>query len=446
MEKVCRDHLFISYAYEDEALAEWLTRKLTAEGYRVWCDRFKLLGGESYPRDIDIAIKTRTFRVLALLSKHSISKPNPTKERTLALNLARELKEDFLIPINVDGLRPIELDWMTNDLTFIPFENWAEGFGKVLKKLESINAPKLRNDGPQVAAETFLQQGIVNDQSEILYSNQLPFLRIPEVIRRFRFDRRLNREQKIAVSESWPVMFIDASNAVAFRPPTTLPKGLIVTATGGSAWRYDHNINGILTRNIIVWLLKREMVGHCVKKGLVSLGKDEVYFPANFKNDGKVHFTNWEGRRTWIQVVGQRSAWRPNQEPLPYMYHLAMLFSVNRRLDQSYNMQVRLALHITDLMGNALSRRSALARRKAICRSWWNDSWLKRLFAMCEFLADARDTIDIGTLGDEQIVLGARPIHFTVPVGINEENLEKIDANENTQDDEVIDEGTENDD
>src|SRR5438093_12082818 len=44
-----RDHLFISYATEDWPLAEWLTRRLTAEGYRVWCDRFKLLGGESYP-------------------------------------------------------------------------------------------------------------------------------------------------------------------------------------------------------------------------------------------------------------------------------------------------------------------------------------------------------------------------------------------------------------
>src|SRR5437660_515138 len=39
--------LFISYATEDAALAQWLTLKLTAAGYRVWCDRVKLLGGES---------------------------------------------------------------------------------------------------------------------------------------------------------------------------------------------------------------------------------------------------------------------------------------------------------------------------------------------------------------------------------------------------------------
>ncbi len=59
------DHLFISYATEDGELAEWLTLRLTTEGYKAWCDRVKLLGGESYPRDIDKAIKTQTFRMLA---------------------------------------------------------------------------------------------------------------------------------------------------------------------------------------------------------------------------------------------------------------------------------------------------------------------------------------------------------------------------------------------
>jgi hypothetical protein len=130
-----RDHLFISYAGEDADLAEWLTLKLTSEGYSVWCDMIKLLGGESYPRNIDEAIKNRTFRFIALLSRASLSKPNPLKERTLALNIARSRKEDFLIPLNVDGLSPTDLDWMTSDLTFIPFyKSWAAGLDQLLKK------------------------------------------------------------------------------------------------------------------------------------------------------------------------------------------------------------------------------------------------------------------------------------------------------------------------
>ncbi|MBI5851773.1 MAG: toll/interleukin-1 receptor domain-containing protein [Planctomycetes bacterium] len=57
-----RDHLFVSYASEDAAFAQWPTLRLTAAGYKVWCDQIKLLGGESYPVDIDAAIWTRKFR------------------------------------------------------------------------------------------------------------------------------------------------------------------------------------------------------------------------------------------------------------------------------------------------------------------------------------------------------------------------------------------------
>src|SRR5258705_12055302 len=98
-------HLFISYAIEDAALADWLARKLANQGYAVWLDRLKMLGGEPWPQDIDVAIKERTFRMLALLSTHSIKKPNPSKERTLALSISKTREiPDFLIPLKVDSV------------------------------------------------------------------------------------------------------------------------------------------------------------------------------------------------------------------------------------------------------------------------------------------------------------------------------------------------------
>ncbi len=84
-----RDHLFISYAWEDRAFADWLSARLTAEGYRVWMDRKKLYGGERWTNEIDIAIKQRSFRFLGLLSRYSLNKPNPSKERITALALGR---------------------------------------------------------------------------------------------------------------------------------------------------------------------------------------------------------------------------------------------------------------------------------------------------------------------------------------------------------------------
>ena len=73
-----RDHLFISYAIEQAALAEWLTLKLTAEGYAAWCDRVKLLDGESYPKAIDKAIKERSFRLIGILSPESLGSGSGT--------------------------------------------------------------------------------------------------------------------------------------------------------------------------------------------------------------------------------------------------------------------------------------------------------------------------------------------------------------------------------
>jgi len=55
----------------------------------------------------------------------------------------RERNEELLIPINVDGLKPTEIDWMQNDITYIPFnQNWSDGLNQLLKKLNSIDAPK----------------------------------------------------------------------------------------------------------------------------------------------------------------------------------------------------------------------------------------------------------------------------------------------------------------
>ena len=70
-----RDHLFISYATEDAALADWFARRLASAGYAVWYDRFKLLGGEPWPQDIEAAIDQRTFRMLALISHAGRQEP-----------------------------------------------------------------------------------------------------------------------------------------------------------------------------------------------------------------------------------------------------------------------------------------------------------------------------------------------------------------------------------
>jgi hypothetical protein len=369
-----QDHLFISYAGEDGALAEWLTLKLTTLGYKVWCDRVKLLGGESYPLDIDEAIKHRTFRMLALLSGHSISKPNPLKERTLALNLARERKQDFLIPLNVDGLPPTALDWMTSDLSYIPFTNWSAGLSALLKKLESVYTPRAEPDGAQ-AVRAWLDAGLgIREQPEKLWTNLIP-VQLPPVARRvtFRHDgggkwpedlARYRHSEKIA----W-----------AFAEPDEMKFANVeqVSWKGGYR-RYD----GLTTGEIVTNLVQAHLDKYCATRGLRRAGNGDWFFPKDLILGDQLLFQTYTGRPTRTKVVGVRKFWT-GRLPEHSRYHLS--FVLKPRLFEFGDPVVLLRPRVilTELSGAELDFRKLVRRRKALCKSWFNHQWLSRVLGIC---------------------------------------------------------------
>jgi TIR domain len=60
-----REMLFLSHANpEDNVVTNWLALRLAAEGYAVWCDLTRLLGGEAFWDDIQSAIEERTAKFL----------------------------------------------------------------------------------------------------------------------------------------------------------------------------------------------------------------------------------------------------------------------------------------------------------------------------------------------------------------------------------------------
>src|ERR1700692_4221438 len=101
-----RDTVMISHANpEDNEFTLWLALQLAKEGYRVWCDLTKLLGGEVFWDDIEQVIKTRAAKVLYVLSRTSNAKDGPLKELHFAQIVAkRERLKDFVIPLHLDNL------------------------------------------------------------------------------------------------------------------------------------------------------------------------------------------------------------------------------------------------------------------------------------------------------------------------------------------------------
>src|SRR6266852_3990821 len=67
-----RDTLLLSHANpEDNEFTLWLALQLAKEGYRVWCDLTKLLGGEIFWDDIEDVIRQSAVKVLFVLSRTS---------------------------------------------------------------------------------------------------------------------------------------------------------------------------------------------------------------------------------------------------------------------------------------------------------------------------------------------------------------------------------------
>jgi hypothetical protein len=220
-------HLFISYATEDAGLAQWLARKLVARGHCVWFDGMKLLGGEFWPQEIDDAIKNRTFRMLGLISVHSLRKPKPTGERTLAQHIGEQRKiSDFLIPLKIDES---ELDWLTTTSSYISFTHgWANGWRALLKKLDSISAPRFLANAAPLAASSFPRgEDLINDTGELLYTNIIRVKTFPKILRVFRIASNIAPEdwEKLKKTGAFYEIAKDALVALIF-PPTALWKGL----------------------------------------------------------------------------------------------------------------------------------------------------------------------------------------------------------------------------
>jgi hypothetical protein len=424
-----RDHLFISYATEDQAFARWLALRLTADGYKVWIDQFQLLGGESWPKDIDTAIKTRTFRMLGLLSKHSITKPNPVKERTLALAIAKQPgMNGFLIPLNLDGLTPIDLDWLTSDITFIPFSpSWAKGHSQLLRLLGRENCPKHIADGRAIACTADSASDIVLNQPDPITSNLQMFSQIPPQLTIFVVDSRFDRSDAGDARRDWPLYTISPHRVVAFHPPPAdLATWLRVDPVRNTDWRAAPTTEGVKSIDIVSALLRASIETHVRRRGLIwSQGAEAYMFQGPLGDHLPVLLPS--GVKTRTQHSGQRTYFRVGQPKVPYRYRLAAKPSIARSMLGEFSIAWHLRFHFADLEDVPLPATLHQSRRKHLTRSWFNHHWLVRQLAVMQFMADGEGFICVGPAGPQQVILNSSPASFVAGRAIDETKLDELE-------------------
>lgn len=428
-----KKHLFLSFAPANRIFAEWLTRKLTAEGYLVWCESYKILGGERYPNDVNNAVRNDTFRMIAIYSGASVANAEAMRQRALALNIGEEQKIDFLIPIKLEDFDASQLDRETAALTFIPFEkNWAKGLQQLLEKLNSVNCPRPLADGKMTATEVFFEKDVLSDEPEHLYSNCFAVESIPKAIYKFELKEDFFESEK--QNFSWAYRKLNDREVFSFHhPPGELLKEYKIKEIGGYSWQDVRQIEWmekgdrkwILTVNLVSELIRKSLIAKCHQKGLKFSPDTKLhYFPAGLLARNRLPVILPDGKRNPpLAVSGEKKFFKPQNQSEYYKYHLAPTFFIRTDLFQNFVALVRIRIHLSDQSGAALPNRKINSRRKHLCKSWWNDNWFKRILAVAQYLAE-NDQIIIGSIPKEQIVLSSRPLSFGASGGINETALE----------------------
>ena len=410
-------YLFISYANEDYPFADWLAKKLTALGYNVWIDKKNLKGGESYPKEFPNIIKDNTFRFLAILSKNSIEKENPQRERTIAANVKKEKNiDDFVIPIKIDNFQNFKLPFFEVNLTYIPFyRNWMEGLIQLVKKLESISTPK--SEG---SVQLFLRKQLISNHApeikeEKLISNIYKVLEIPKSIYTF----KLNALKKLDSSSlsKW-CYYREKKFIYSFsKPPNDLPLKQIFWSSLNQV-KHTSNIN-----NIVIFLLRKELELFCIKKGMKKIKQENKYrliFSKDNLKSGKIYYNNIGGKKSHKKMIG----FSKNNT-----YYISPTFKLSMSDFPFNSLTITPILYWTNEKGYPLNVKSALRKTKKLRQHWWNDKLLNLLTAITYWLGNGEKTVEIFKNSCGKFRISLESLVFISDYGISEVKKETTSSN-----------------
>lgn len=456
-----RNMLFVSHATpDDNTFSKWIALKLASQGYPVWCDLTKLLGGEDFWKDIETAIRERTIKFLFVLSKNSNQKQGTLMELAVAKKVGKNIN-DFVIPLRIDDIRSDDVNIELNRLNFIDFsKDWIGGYRQLLKKLEEDAVPKDARFTPNAVSEWWrgshpVTEG-VQHQAERYCSNWYEFQSLPKSLwlhsiepkgrfenatinfplPAFRHDRYLltfGAAYEIAEVLADHQLSIDNSTEIDF-------------ATFQSEGLQRPKIERREARNIITSLFKEGFDRFAASKGLLpyELANGAIYhwFKKDFAENDKVFFANPAGERGWRAMVGYKSVHSMVGLTRIRNWHFGIQAKVYSWPFSGFAIKPHVAFTENGVLYESKAKQHAA--RRSQCKSWYNDDWLDRIIAAMSFLADEKGVIQIPLSGQAEIVVSRIPMMFESPVTyqIVEEQPE-MEEPENADPDEIEDEDME---
>lgn len=420
--------VFISHANpEDNQFSLWLALRLAREGYAVWCDLTKLLGGEDFWADIEGAIRTRTAKFLYVVSRTSNHKQGPLNELHVALNVARDNNlQDFVVPLHIDDLPHRDIQIQIGRLNAVPFEaGWAEGLRPLLKKLEQDQVPKDERFNPSSVAswwcENLSGQQLVRDKPDRLFSNWFPAAAPPATL----YIHSMS-EQAAASGWTfkWPVFGVN-NVGVSFARAEELGLAHADTIEVRLEEALDPRapslpLDARVMRNAVQHLIRGAWMRFVNARPLpthpLSNHRSAAYFPVGFHSGSLYPFTlenGFSGRRALTGKSSSKSA--RTGTIVERFWHFGI--SADFRFRPVAALYVKTHVLFSDNGKNIWESSKRLHRfRRSHCKDWWNDDWRDRLLAAMHWLARGERELRIPLA--EQVTLDIRvlPCMFESPV------------------------------
>lgn len=425
-----KNMIFISHAWEDFEFTKWLALQLAKEGYGVWCDVTKLLGGENWPREINNALQSRTIKFLFVLSRSSNTKPDPLGElETVRKVMKRENVTNFIVPLKIDDISRDEVDYRLQEIQSISFESsWANGLSDLLKLLRKENIPKHASFNPTTVNEWWKKYGTdackIIHAPEKLYSNRFPILSYPENIQA----HFVNEEPRLEGHIKYPIVsfkefILSLADAEHLQKESGIKSRILkshLLPINDVFAGTDQLIKDSRTGNYYFTRLLNQVFQKGVEtKGLRSFKLSKgycYYFHEGILNDGRIKFTNAGELNSRIKLWGKFK-----DENWYWAIHV--------RVEKDPILHYVIQAHIL-VRGKSGFR----AAPKAAYKSWRNDKWRDRLKASVVHLAEDAAEITLNIGANEAVRLSREPISYISPLSYEEPN-EQIDSNETVIDD-----------
>jgi TIR domain len=450
--KVSRDTLFVSHANpEDNEFSLWLSLQLAQQGYPVWCDLTKLLGGETFWDDIETAIRQRTSKFLYVLSSASNSKDGSLRELQLAQSLTKTEKlHDFVIPLHIDSLAHGDVTIELQRVNSIGFQNsWAKGLALLLNKLEEERVPRQSQFNPDAVnawwRTQFSADHNVVQKPEDLTSNWFAVKSLPKRVYYHTLMR--TRQGKVEVDCNFlPYPAVqDGISLVSFAPAQDYvgKLGDSIVIADSAEFETEPLLRGkgpqYFSRRLIE-ILRRSWEQMMERRGFpvhpMANNAKCFYFRAGFAENNRIHFTFPDGKSSRRDMVGfktmknlrtgvtRKRFWHFGIQAKPFLTNTAIVFAMKSHVLFSDDGQT------------IWQDKDKLARaRRNQCKNWWNDEWRDRLLATAAHLSSDDAVVHLPISGTEAFRFSKWPEQFVSPVSyLDPDFVEREDDEETHRD------------